>query len=361
MRPHVASITACGLLVLGAIVPARASADQGSTPPDSVRTATGPSQPVVLTAEGGVGQSKASRDSAKTSFFYQRATGRWSASERLDLTATLRVTEDLAHPADSSSRFTTSSDLVFFGAVDATYQLTPHFNASLGVNGSPTSTRDVATTNPVWASASERDAAEDPMALVRAKTASLGAAAELGYDSFDPDEEHDVDGSLEASVGWNDSFTEQTVVSPDAPAKIGTSNASLQQTRLGGAATLTIAEKTDVGVDAAYFLYDTPNPNAVGSFATDVHTNWGAGLPMLPPRWTLRPEVAQRIGPVTLRAHYQYSELTIWNAAGHTVGGKIQVAAGRLKLFVNGSHRTDLFTYATAETWTAGAGLSWRL
>jgi hypothetical protein len=361
MRPHVFVITVCGLIVLGAAVPTRAAADQGSTALDAASAAARPSYPVVLTAEAGVGQTKASQDSSKSFFFYQRSAGRWSASERLDLTATLRVTEDLAQPADSTSRFTTGRDVVFFGAADATYQLTPHFNASLGVNGSPTSTRDVATANPIWSSPSGRAPGEDPMALVRTRTRSFGAAAELGYDSFDPDEVHDIDGSLEASVGWYESFTEQTIVAPDAPARLGTSNASLQQARLGGAATLTIAEKTDVGVDGAYFLYDNPNPDAVGSFATDVHTNWGAGLPMLPPRWTVRPEVAQRIGPISMRAHYQYSELTIWNAAGHTLGGKIQLAIGRLKFFINGSYRTDVFTYATGETWSAGAGLSWRL
>lgn len=345
-RPHaVAFAFACGLVASPAL-----GAETGApNAPPSERT-------VVVTGEVGGGQTKSSPDTPSSSFFYQRATGRWSPSDRFDLAATFRATEDLARSPDSGSTYATSGDTVFFGALDATWDFAKHWNASLGVNGSPKATRDIAVSNP------NATPSEDPNALVRAKTSSVGAIAEAGYDSFDPDHVHDADIAVDASAGLGGFFTEQNAIAPQAAAaQLGKANASLMQTRLGGTGTLTLFENTDVGVDAAYYLYNEKNPGDVGVFVTGLQTSWGAGLPMLPPRWTLRPELAERVGPVTLRAYYQFADLAVDSGTGHTVGGKIQLAVQNVKLFVAGSYRSDVFPDGTASTWSAGAGFSWRL
>ena len=321
---------------------------------------------IVLTAEAGGGQTQAAPDVAKSSFFYQRLAGRWSPTDRLDVSASFRATEDLARDPDPGTIYTTGGDAVLFGALDFTYDVTDHWNVSLGVNGSPSSSRDVAIPNPL--AATQRPASDqDPESLVRAKTSSVGGLFEVGYDSFDVDAPHGVDVAIDGSLAMTRFFTDQTITqSAFTASQFAPRNASLAQMRLGLTPTLTIAEKTDVALDAAYFVYDTGNPGNVGVFteatAANLQTSFGAGLPMLPPRWTLRPELAQRIGPVTARAFYQYADLAVDGAVGgHTVGGKLQLAIQNVKIFVTGSYRADVFTDATATTWVLGGGFSIKL
>jgi hypothetical protein len=254
----------------------------------------------------------------------------------------------------------TSGDTVFFGSLDATWDYAKHLSLGLGINGSPKSTRDVATPNPVVTSPRP---GQEPDALIRATSSSVGALADAGYDSFDQDQSHTVDVAVDASAGVTEFFSEQRAVAPgNAVAKLGTQDAKLTQTRVGGTTTMTISDDTDVGVDGAYYFYDDPNPGNVGTFVTGLQSAWGAGLPMLPPRWTVRPEVAQRIGSLTLRAYYQYADLAVDNAYGHTFGGKIQLGIHNVKVYVTGSYRVDEFAAdETAQTWSAGAGLAWRL
>jgi hypothetical protein len=82
---------------------------------------------------------------------------------------------------------------------------------------------------------------------------------------------------------------------------------------------------------------------------------------MLPPRWTLRPEVGHRVGIVSLRGYYQFADLAIDGAVGPTVGGKVLVAVGRVKLYATGSYRSDVFADSAAQTWVAGLGVTGRL
>ena len=313
-----------------------------------------------FTAEAGGGQSRPSPSSSASTFFYQRAVGRYAATRTLDLAATFRASEDLASPKAAGAKYATGGDAIFYGSIDGTLALTPHVDLGLGVNGSPTSTRDLATTLHVGNKATGRDVD----ALVRAQTSSFGAVAELGYDTFDADVSRNVDAAFETSVAMTRFATTQNVVetSGRTPA-IPSTSAALMQARLGATATVTLAEHTDLGVDAAYFVYDAMDPGNVGLFdvtSGGLTTSFGAGIPMLPPRWTLRPEAVQRIGIVTLRAYYQYANLAVDSAVGHTVGGKVQIGLGRVKLYATGSYRSDLFADSAAQTWVAGLGVTGR-
>jgi hypothetical protein len=320
--------------------------------------------PVVLTGEVGGGQTTPSPTSGKSSFFYQRAAGRFSPTPKLELAATFRATEDLARSPEPGSLYPTKGDLVFYGGLDAAYDVSEHVTLTLGVNGSPRSQRDIGTsilaTQPTGGSGNV-DAA------VRAETSSVGGIAEVGYDSAeDKGEPHDVDVALDLSTTVTRFGTTQSVLAPDAAAAaIKPRSASLVQGRLGAATTLTILQNTDLGLDLAYFVYNQQSPGDVGLFnastASGLTTSFGAGLPMLPPRFTLRPEIGERIGRVRLSAFYQYASLAVDSATGHTVGGRVQLALGDVKLFLVGSYRSDVFTDATATTWTAGAGVSLRL
>jgi hypothetical protein len=85
----------------------------------------------------------------------------------------------------------------------------------------------------------------------------------------------------------------------------------------------------------------------------------GAGLPLAPPRWTLRPEVAQRVGPLSLRVYYQYTEYAQADYVGHTVGGKAIMRFGSLRVYATGSYRVDLASGRASDTFTAGLGATW--
>jgi hypothetical protein len=359
VRPHFALVT-CGLAHLAFVHVALAAEAPSAQPPPARSGST-----LVLTSEVGLGQTKPSPDTPTSSYFYQRIGARWTPGERWDLVATFRATEDLARPPDTGSTLATGGDAVLYGALDATYDFATHWSASVGANGSPTSSRDVAIPNPVTPASAPLASPTEPDVLVRAKTLSAGATAELGYDSFDDDVPRSLDVAIDASAAFTEFLTEQTPVRPAAAATaLGTNSASLAQGRFGLTATLTVLEDTDVALDAAYFVYDDPNPGDVGTFATlqAAGASWGAGLPMLPPRWTIRPELVHRFGPLSLRGYYQYADLAIDGASGQTVGGKIQVAIERVKLFVNGSYRADSFPGdQTTQTWSVGAGFAWRL
>jgi hypothetical protein len=345
--------------------PARAWAEEpapAGAPAESPSAVTAPA-PVVLTGEVGGGQTTPSPSSGTSSFFYQRAAGRWSPIRTLALKATFRATEDLARSPDAGSIYRTTGDVVFYGGLDASYDLSEHFTLTLGANGSPTSQRDIGTS---ILAARPKGPSQTVDAAVRSRTSSVGGLVEVGYDSAEEAGEHDADVALDVSGTVTRFGTEQSVLAPDfAAAAIKEKSASLIQGRLGAATTLTILENTDLSVDFAYFVYDQKNPGDVGLFnsstASGITTSFGAGLPMLPARFTLRPELGERLGPVMLSAYYQYANLAVDEATGHTVGGRAQIMLGSVKLFAVGSYRADVFTDATAATWTAGAGASFRL
>ncbi len=332
-------------------VPAAAAAAAASDDPPAPRYA----------AEIGAGETRPSSTSNATPFLYQRAVGHYSPTQSVELGATFRANEGFATPHTPGSMFSSGGDVVFYGAIDGTYLLTPHFDLTLGVNGSPSSKRDVATSLQV----SKGGTGQTVDALVQTQSSSLGAVASLGYDSFDENHPHDVDVALDGNVAATRFSTNQAVVATSGPApNVAPAAATLSQARLGATMTFTILEHTDVGVDGAYFLYDAQDPANVGLFdatSSGITTSFGAGIPTAPARWTIQPDVSHRFGLVTVRAYYQLADLTAESAVAHTFGGKLQLGVGRVKLYATGSVRSDVYTDATAETWVAGIGVTGKL
>lgn len=214
-------------------------------------------------AEIGAGETRPSSTSNATPFLYQRAVGHYSPTQSVELGATFRANEGFATPHTPGSMFSSGGDVVFYGAIDGTYLLNPHFDLTLGVNGSPSSKRDVATSLQV----SKGGTGQTVDALVQTQSSSMGAVASLGYDSFDENQPHDVDVALDGNVAATRFSTNQAVVATSGPApNVAPAAATLSQARLGATMTFTILEHTDVGVDGAYFLYDAQDPANVGLF-----------------------------------------------------------------------------------------------
>jgi hypothetical protein len=141
-------------------------------------------------------------------------------------------------------------------------------------------------------------------------------------------------------------------------------SSKLEQLRLGTTVTATILDATDVGVGGAYYIYDQGQPDTAGFYEVSAGASlgaYGAGMPLIPPRWSVRPEIAQRFGRVvTARVWYQYAAYASSDVStGHTVGAKLQLRTGNFRPYVTGSWRADVGLTDTATTWILGAGLTY--
>jgi hypothetical protein len=285
--------------------------------------------------EAGAGESQQGPAIPASVYEYQRVNGRVDFTEKTSLALTARLTHDFATAPDPTTMLRTGDDWVWLGTLDFTQDVGDHVELGASVSGSPPSGRDVASSS-----------------LVHTTNANAGGAVDFTYDTFTLDgPPHRADVAWNAAAGYTWLASDQTLAQPSAK---GT--ASLSQIRLETSLTGTLAENTDLGLDLAYYLYSPSDPSNVGFFQSGT-TTWGAGLPLLPARWTLRPELAQRIGPVSLRAYYQFADYALDGWSGHTVGGKAQVRLGTFRLYATGYFRWDDEAGTPATAWTAGVGL----
>jgi hypothetical protein len=248
------------------------------------------------------------------------------------------------------------------------------------VNGSYPSTRDIAAQFLAMSNS-----------IIHATSSSAGATAELTLDTFDVDgAARPLDASLDFSLGYTHFWTSQALSELDtangpmsATDYLAKCNrkvplcevvnqafepaaADLGQLRLGASVTASLYEHTDVAADVAYYLYDQPHPDQVGFSTytpqgTTQKDTYGAGLPLIPPQWSVRPEVAHRWKPISVRVWYQFANYTLPDYDGHTVGGKVQLYLGSWRVYVSGNYRADVSpggSQASAQSWTAGLGVT---
>jgi len=352
--------------------------------------ARGASASNAVTLETGGGQSKPTPTIAASWFEYQKLSGRWEPGETSYFSASLRLTRDFDAAPTPGTQLATGADWVLVGTVDAGLDLTKHWTMDLGVNGSPSSTRDIAS--PLQYPLGKTGTG-DAYALMTSTTSSLGATGELTFDTFDADgPERPVDASFDASVAYERYATSQRMASLDAGGAPVTASdyvqangcstsadpicavvthasqaasQSLDQLRVGATATATFATYTDLALDAAYFAYPGMDPTQAGFFsytpagAGGQTATYGSGLPLIPPRWTLRPEVGHKWHALSVRAYYQFTDYATPDSVGHTVGGKVQLYAGKWRVYATGSYRADVSSDPTANTWSAGLGATW--
>lgn len=351
MLPRFFQIALLGIGLFAA-TNARAEAEKAQTEKPEDRTFSLRS----ATAEGGVGSSKSAASLPASTFFYQRVASRASLGAHLELNAGLTMNEDLAAKPSSPGAFATSADQTYYGTAGATIAASDHVDLGIQGNGSPSSSRDVASV--------VSHKGNESNALLRVDSHSVGATASLAYDSAD-EEIRTVDVGLDASVGIAtysaDSHVAQTPVYRGAtPASaFPETHAALMQTRIAGGATFTILDDTDVGASAAYYIYDAKNPAAIGTF--EASTGYGVGAPILPLRWSVSPAVGRRVGPVSMRAYYEFADLAA-PGVSHTLGGRVQVTVSKsIRLYALSSYRAmPAPGLETTHTWSVGLGINAR-
>jgi hypothetical protein len=120
-----------------------------------------------------------------------------------------------------------------------------------------------------------------------------------------------------------------------------------------------------VAVEGAVCAYDPADPGTVGSFdvtSRGLTTTFGTGMPMLPMRWSLRPELAHRFGILSLRGGYQLGQIAMKDAGlSHGATARVQLALGHVKPYAAvGARRDTLDNSTTSDTWMVSAGTTVR-
>jgi hypothetical protein len=337
-----------------------------------------------VTGELGAGMSKPTPAIPSAPFEYQKIGGRWEPSDILTLSASIRLTHDFPAAPDPATRLRTRSDWVWLGTIDATHDVSKHVAVGVSLTGSPPARRDIV--------APFEYPGGNGYGLERSEGWIAGGGVDAQYDTFDEDEEHAVDTSVDVAAAYNHFASDQRMTALDAngvlqqvdqfstscatktplcdtvAAANGKNDGKLEQLRLGVTTTFTVADRTDVGLDASYYVYDRGNPTEAGFFTyfvtnargRDVGTStYGAGMPFLPARWSLRPEVGHRFDAISLRAYYQFTSYAVEpSEVGHTIGGKAQLYLGSWRPYLTGSYRADVEQGAAgASSWTIGIGL----
>jgi hypothetical protein len=124
---------------------------------------------------------------------------------------------------------------------------------------------------------------------------------------------------------------------------------TLDEFRLAAGGTFTVGGATDVGLHGAYYLYNK-DPSEFGYYSsltagrTELHNiSLGNGVPLAPYLFTLRPDVTQRVGPLSVGLWYQFAVYASDLGTSQVVGVRIQWAIGEAwKVWVTGSVQVDL-------------------
>ena len=162
-------------------------------------------------------------------------------------------------------------------------------------------------------------------------------------------------GTADASVERIRTFCQNTTV-PAAVRRcqalkplLGNGSDTLDEFRVAAGGTATLSGNTDVGLHGAYYFY-SQDPSYFGYYSTltsgrtALHNiSLGNGVPLAPYLFTIRPDVTQRLGPISLGFWYQFGVYASDLGTSQLLGARVQWAIGAAwKVWVTGSVQLDL-------------------
>ncbi len=246
------------------------------------------------------------------------------------------------------------SVFLFSGGVD--WDPGTHVHASAQLSASPSSTLLADAGVPFQRSATGKLVRADT--LVASTTSSLGGTLSVAYDTasggrFDTlvlgevaatgfgvsqrvDELHATDGSVLTSAELR-TYCAAHACAKQLRSLLGTQSQSLEQTVLTVEAVETFGRDTDLGLSASAYLYDHDPTNA-GFFSLIVagRRSTSGGSPIAPSLWSLRPSVAQRLGPVRLRAWFERDAYVAGEGHSNIVGLRAELrVAHRFRVWLS--------------------------
>lgn len=140
---------------------------------------------------------------------------------------------------------------------------------------------------------------ETPAGAVRSRTSLVAGGVSAEYDTAG-------DGPVETIAGGNLGFASYSTTQR---ARSGTkaTPSNLVQVRVSPVLTEVLWQDTEAELSGSYYLYAT-DPRGTGYFGPSVfgQGSLSEGLPLEPLRWSLRPTLRQRLGPVKISAFFQY-------------------------------------------------------
>jgi hypothetical protein len=297
-------------------------------------------------------------------------------ADQLVLRAALGYTYEFATPVPSGGSFKGTDTSVFAFSVGFDWEATEALTLSIDGVASPSSTQalnsSITLTGPAGG-------AETRNGLLQTVASSYGADISADYSIGNPLSD-ELAFTLDADTGWLAITVDQTLkrlenemgtaaesiarirslcATTTVPAQIrgcqtlkpllGNGSDTLDEFRLAAGATLTLKRNTDVGLHAAYYLYsqdpaDFGYYSALTSGRTALHNiSLGNSVPLAPYLFTIRPDVTQRLGVVSLGLWYQFGVYASDLGTSQVVGARVQwEAAASWKLWVTGSLQVDL-------------------
>ncbi len=197
-------------------------------------------------------------------------------------------------------------------------------------------------------------------AYLRAASSSVSAGASVGYETGG-DSDRETSASLSMNATYFQSQQELTSVRDVDGLMYGVQAmrtacatqycdsqlqgalwpqwAQLGQFAIGGSVSETIDDDTDIGVDAAYYLYDR-DPQKLGYFtlATIGRGTLGTATGVAPSQYTVTPSVSQRWGDVAATASLAYGSYL--EDQGYELGANVRV---QYKLKLDDKRRLKIY------------------
>ena len=203
-------------------------------------------------------------------------------------------------------------------------------------------------------------------ALLEATTRMTSGALLFSYDTAG---DSDLESAVDAGLGVNHFDTSQRIAAVRGPGgtvvtadellnqcRIRTCSrqllgllrerpASVSQVEARLAITETLWEDTDIGLGGSWFLYDR-DPTEVGFFslmsAGRGAIAFGAGVPLAPLQWRIRPEVAHRFGDLVVKLWLAHGAYVSGEGTSDVLGARLQVRLARsFRMWLSASRQRD--------------------
>jgi hypothetical protein len=297
-----------------------------------------------ISDELGAGTSQSGPRNPRTGFVYDRLSGVASASEKVDLRFDFVLTHDQATKPRHGARFGDTGGNILAGSFGIDWNPTDNLSFGAQLDFSPKSTQ--ASDTPLTFDNGPATANGD--GLLRSTTSSVGFGLIGGYETAGST---NFETALNASIsmvhfsaaedltaveGASGPVDRQNVMSycrrtPNAPGcrqllpLFQVQSAQLNQFKVSVLASETVMVNTDLTFGGAYYFYDH-DPSQLGFFniVSLGRASFGNGVPLAPLRFTLRPGVGHRFGPLLLDLSYQYARYVPGDGYGNGLALKLQ-------------------------------------
>jgi hypothetical protein len=275
--------------------------------------------------ETGVGTTQTSPTNPRSGYFYDLIDGTAELSKRVDLRLDVTLTHDASSPAGKGAVYGSSGGNIVLMAIGMDFEASRHVDLGADIDFSSKSFQ--LSDAPITFQISKADA------QIRSAIQTYGAAFQFGYHTAG---ETDWETSVDSSLGWTHYSSLQqvnsvaTAAGPETIQKIldacaaakdllagckqiqaaaGQQQAEVNQLRLALSVTETVGDDNDFILGGSVYLYNQ-DPNQIGYFslASVGLTSMGAGVPLAPLQFTLKPEYVHRFGRFSVDVWYQFGE-----------------------------------------------------